>query len=93
MSFRVFFSQFDGWILEKMKIATDESYQDPANLLGKLQRHKAFEAELSSNKDGIDRINAVEFSYEEFSFYAFSLLVFLKRQKNLCGRFFYFKND
>lgn len=42
-----------------MQIATDRSYQDPKNLQGKLQRHKAFEAELVANKDGIDRINAV----------------------------------
>jgi len=42
-----------------MQIAADGSYQDPKNLQGKLQRHKAFEAELAANKDGIDRINVV----------------------------------
>ena len=55
----VFTLQFDAWIHEKLQIATDDSYRDPSNIQGKLQRHQAFEAEIASNKDGIDGINAV----------------------------------
>lgn len=37
-------------------MATDESYRDPTNLQSKLQKHQAFEAELSSNKDRVDSV-------------------------------------
>ena len=45
------------WIGEKMTVASDESYRDPTNLQGKLQKHQAFEAELTANSE---RVNAVE---------------------------------
>ncbi len=48
-----------GWIREKMQIATDESYRDPTNLQGKIQKHQAFEAELVANKRRMDAANAV----------------------------------
>ena len=45
------------WIGEKMTVASDESYRDPTNLQGKLQKHQAFEAELTANSE---RVNAVK---------------------------------
>ena len=37
-------------------VASDESYRDPTNLQSKLQKHQAFEAELSANKGRVDTI-------------------------------------
>jgi spectrin beta len=45
-----------GWLNEKLKVASDESYRDPINLLSKIQKHAAFEAELAANKGRIDSI-------------------------------------
>ncbi|XP_067662527.1 spectrin alpha chain-like isoform X1 [Haliotis asinina] len=42
-----------GWINEKLKTASDESYLDPTNLNTKLQKHTNFEAELDANKNRI----------------------------------------
>ena len=42
---------------EKYKTATDESYRDLTNLLPKLKKHEAFEAELQANKRTLDSIN------------------------------------
>ena len=36
-----------------MQNAADSSYRDPTNLQGKLQKHQAFEAEVSANEDRI----------------------------------------
>ncbi|XP_054158910.1 spectrin alpha chain-like isoform X2 [Oppia nitens] len=47
------------WITEKIKIASDESYLDPTNLNGKLQKHQNFDQELSANKSRIDEISSV----------------------------------
>lgn len=54
-----FCCQFEAWIQEKLQIATDESFRDLTNIQRKLQRHQAFEAEITANKDGFDSINAV----------------------------------
>lgn len=45
-----------GWINEKLKFATDESYLDPTNLGGKVQKHQNFEQELSANKSRMEEI-------------------------------------
>ncbi|XP_078592218.1 spectrin beta chain, non-erythrocytic 5-like isoform X2 [Branchiostoma floridae x Branchiostoma japonicum] len=45
-----------GWINEKMQTALDECYRDPTNLQSKLQKHQAFEAELSANKGRVDGV-------------------------------------
>ena len=47
------------WIKEKYHIAADESYRDRTNLLPKLQKHQAFEAELKANNDQLQIINQV----------------------------------
>jgi spectrin alpha len=39
-----------GWINEKLKVAQDDSYLDPTNLNGKLQKHQNFEQELNANR-------------------------------------------
>ncbi|XP_076359799.1 spectrin beta chain, non-erythrocytic 5 kst [Tachypleus tridentatus] len=44
------------WINEKIQLATDESYRDTTNLLSKIQKHAAFEAELTANKGRVDSV-------------------------------------
>ena len=56
-------SQAEGWISEKLTVATDESYRDPTNLQSKLQKHGAFEAELSANKGRVDSVTEVRISH------------------------------
>ena len=51
--------QLSDWMKEKYKTATDESYRDLTNLLPKLKKHEAFEAELQANKRTLDAINKV----------------------------------
>ncbi|XP_060065678.1 spectrin alpha chain-like isoform X1 [Ylistrum balloti] len=46
-----------GWINEKLKTASDESYLDPTNLQTKVQKHQNFEAELDANKNRIETIH------------------------------------
>ncbi|KAG8141804.1 putative Spectrin alpha chain brain protein, partial [Naja naja] len=48
--------ELKSWVNEKMKTATDEAYKDPSNLQGKVQKHQAFEAELSANQSRIDAL-------------------------------------
>ena len=48
-----------GWINEKLKFATDDSYLDPTNLNGKMQKHQTFEQELSANKSRIEELDAI----------------------------------
>ena len=43
-----------GWMNEKLKVATDDSYLDPTNLNGKVQKHQNFEQELNAIKVRID---------------------------------------
>jgi len=42
-----------------MQVASDESYRDPTNLKGKLQKHQAFEAEVMANRKRVDVVSAV----------------------------------
>ncbi|KAK2186886.1 hypothetical protein NP493_185g03008 [Ridgeia piscesae] len=51
--------ELSDWIKEKYQTATDESYRDLTNLLPKLKKHQAFEAELQANKRTLDAINKV----------------------------------
>ena len=43
--------EMENWLQEKLQIALDESYKDPANIQNKHQKHQAFEAELAANAD------------------------------------------
>lgn len=48
--------EVENWISEKLQMAQDQSYKDPANIQSKHQKHQAFEAELNANKDRITSI-------------------------------------
>jgi len=47
------FPKVENWMAEKLQLATEESYRDPANIQSKHQKHQAFEAELAANADRI----------------------------------------
>uniref|UniRef100_A0A8C4WXB9 Spectrin alpha, non-erythrocytic 1 n=1 Tax=Eptatretus burgeri TaxID=7764 RepID=A0A8C4WXB9_EPTBU len=60
-SLQQFFRDADelkSWVVEKMKTAADESYKDPTNLQGKVQKHQAFEAELTANQSRLERLES-----------------------------------
>nr|CAD7394337.1 unnamed protein product [Timema cristinae] len=42
--------EVEGWIHQKQQVASDENYRDPTNLQSKIQKHAAFESELSANR-------------------------------------------
>ncbi|KAK2727728.1 hypothetical protein QYM36_008275, partial [Artemia franciscana] len=58
------------WINEKLKIANDESYLDPTNLNGKIQKHQNFEQELSANKARIEELTTTGNDLIERNHYA-----------------------
>lgn len=47
---------------EKFKIAEDESYRDPTNILRKLKRHEAAEKEMQANQVRLDRLIEVHYN-------------------------------
>ena len=55
------FYQLADWMEEKHQKAADESYRDLSNILAKLQKHQAFEAELKSNNDRLNNMNQAIF--------------------------------
>ncbi|XP_038209252.1 spectrin alpha chain isoform X2 [Zerene cesonia] len=59
-----------GWINEKLKFATDDSYLDPTNLNGKVQKHQNFEQELLANKPRVDEITATGYKLLEQEHFA-----------------------
>ena len=63
--------QIEAWISEKMQVATDESYKDPTNLEGKLQKHQKFEAEITPNEQRIHAIAQVSLSGYSHSLYVY----------------------
>ena len=56
-------NEVSGWINEKLQIATDESYRDPTNLQGKIQKHQVFDAEVTSNKRRMEAVTVVRDQY------------------------------
>ena len=52
-------AELSDWIQEKYVTATDESWRDLTNLLPKLQKHQAFEAELNANSERLQVVNQV----------------------------------
>ena len=48
--------EIENWIAEKLALAMDESYKDPANIASKHQKHQAFEAELASNAERVENV-------------------------------------
>lgn len=61
-----------GWIKEKLKTAKDDSYLDPTNIRGKLQKHLNYEQELKANKNRLDDIIVVGSSLVKEKHYAAS---------------------
>ncbi|XP_044530944.1 spectrin alpha chain, erythrocytic 1 [Gracilinanus agilis] len=58
------------WILEKLKIASDENYKDPTNIQGKYQKHQSFEAEVQAKSRVIpelEEIRRVRFAEGHFA--------------------------
>ncbi|KAL1423826.1 hypothetical protein MTO96_003740 [Rhipicephalus appendiculatus] len=51
--------EIENWIAEKLQMAMDESYKDPANIQSKHKKHQAFEAELAANADRIQAVLAM----------------------------------
>lgn len=49
-----------GWLGDKLKTASDESYRDLTNLERKLQKHEAFERELRANEGQLRAVNKVK---------------------------------
>lgn len=62
--------ELESWIHEKLQAACDESYKDPTNLQAKIQKHQAFEAEVSAHsnaiveldKNGMEMVNQGHFA-------------------------------
>jgi len=50
--------EMENWLQEKLQVALDESYRDPANIQSKHQKHQAFEAELAANADRLQSLLA-----------------------------------
>ncbi len=48
--------EIENWMLEKLQLAEEENYKDPANIQSKHQKHQAFEAELAANSDRIQSV-------------------------------------
>ena len=48
--------EIENWMLEKLQLAEEESYKDPANIQSKHQKHQAFEAELAANADRVETV-------------------------------------
>lgn len=65
-----------GWINEKLKFATDESYLDPTNLGGKIQKHQNFEQELNANKSRMEDIRSTGQELIETKHYASRKTIF-----------------
>lgn len=49
-------TQLSDWLAEKMLAAQDETYRDAKNIHSKWMRHQAFESEIKSNKDRLERL-------------------------------------
>lgn len=45
--------ELESWIHEKLQAASEESYRDTTNLQAKIQKHQAFEAEVSAHSNAI----------------------------------------
>ena len=56
-NFSVDVDDLRGWMVDKLKTATDESYRDLTNLERKLQKHEAFERELHANEGQLRAVN------------------------------------
>ena len=44
------------WLRQKEQVTSDEHYHDPSNLQSKIQKHVAFELELSANREQLGAV-------------------------------------
>ena len=70
--------EIENWMLEKLQLAEEETYKDPANIQSKHQKHQAFEAELGANADRIQSVLAMGQNLVRFSL--FIVLFFFSTQ-------------
>ena len=49
--------EWESWIKEKLKTASEESGKELTNLSVKIQKHQAFEAEVAGHKYVIDNLD------------------------------------
>lgn len=50
--------EVERWLGQKIQIALDENYRDPSNLQSKIQKHAAFDAELTANANRVSSVIA-----------------------------------
>lgn len=48
--------EVENWLVQKIQISQDENYRDPSNLQSKIQKHAAFDAEISANATRIQSV-------------------------------------
>lgn len=48
------------WVVEKMVVAQEETYDGARSLHSKWQKHQAFDAELAANKERLDKLKEVQ---------------------------------
>lgn len=48
--------EVDRWLNQKMQIALDENYRESSNLQSKIQKHAAFDSELTANTNRIENV-------------------------------------
>ncbi|XP_065157650.1 spectrin beta chain isoform X3 [Atheta coriaria] len=46
----------ESWLVQKLQVASDENYRDSSNLMSKIQKHVAFEAEFQANSNRVDEV-------------------------------------
>uniref|UniRef100_A0A8D2MJU5 Spectrin beta, non-erythrocytic 5 n=1 Tax=Zonotrichia albicollis TaxID=44394 RepID=A0A8D2MJU5_ZONAL len=68
------------WMEEKYKIASDESYRDPTNVLRKLKWHEAAEKEMLANEEHFTTLIKVKAALELFS------ILYRKKWRELYGK-------
>lgn len=49
--------ELESWIYEKLQIASEECYKETSNLQGKIQKHQAFEAEVTAHAEAIETLD------------------------------------
>jgi hypothetical protein len=83
--------EIENWMLEKLQLAEEETYKDPANIQSKHQKHQAFEAELGANADRIQSVLAM--GQNLVSATSFALFIFGENIGSLDFKLSYFSTD
>ncbi|KAG2457680.1 SPTN5 protein, partial [Polypterus senegalus] len=72
------------WMEEKFKIAEDESYRDPTNVLRKLKKHEAAEREMSANEVRLEELKQACETLLADGHYASDIIK--EKTKEVCNR-------